>query len=432
MEIVKLTQNQNSYQSSLCESIDDFLVQYDNDGRNLYSDKNYDKLPVLIDKPRTLEDAQSIVEIYNVIYEETYPYKEMLDPIFVYNTFQDPTYHWGIFRFKSQGKIQNKIVGCFTITIDYINKSGYMRGLNILPDYQGRINVRELSYGMIHRFCEQNKDSIDKWYNESRTAHNIVQYLSRQIGALPYAIYAGKDCFLKKKETDVLMVAYRRDALYNTRQPPKKIHHRVKPLHTRIAQYFNLEACQDHITNFNLAFNSKSLEEITNAVKINISEDAYGYKHFKFILESTGDFMKGLHTLSVNNIEKIQYQCSNVEVFSVFLSILENYIFTENIEYTEFHIDASNVDQIEILFRSEYLVSGYIPAWIKNEKNDKFKDIVVFSKHCIEKIVLEPKMIQDTQILQLMLKQINKISLLENEMIPHHASSLPLLHQIAY
>ncbi|WP_371804200.1 hypothetical protein [Candidatus Lokiarchaeum ossiferum] len=426
MEIAKPIQNHISYKSSACDSIDEFLIKYSEDGKYLYGENKDEKISVMIEEPTTLEEAKSIVQIYNEIYEGTYPYKEMLDPKFIYQTFQDPTFHWGIFRFDAQKDPEKPIVGCFTITLDTFNKSAYMRGLNILPEYQGKINVRELSYAMIHRFCEQNEGIIDKWYNESRTAHNIVQYLSRQIGALPYAIYEGKDTFLNKKETDVLMVAYRKNALYNTRQPPEKIHYRVKPLYSRIAMQYNFEEIPTITSKFNLNYHSKKISKILDEISLKISRDSYGYKHFHFSLESTGDFMEGLHTLSVKNIEKIQYHCSNIVVFSAFLVLLEQYVLSEKIEYVELNVDASEINQIEILLNKKYQISGYIPAWVKNERINKFRDIVVFSWHSLKKNIPEPKLIQDTEILRTVLRQANSRNL-NNVEVASQASIYPTL-----
>lgn len=196
-----------------CETISDFLEQYTLEGTRR-DDKSPRRINVQIFSPVTREHAKKIVEIYTRVYRGTYPFKEMLDIPFVLATFSDPKYWWGIFSLK------DTIVGCFTIVTDFHTNTAYMRGLNILPEYQGQVGVRKLSYALIYRYF-QDHPTILRWYTEARTAHAIVQHLSYSIGGRGCALLINKDYFFNRKETDCLMVAYQKETL---------THHRIAPI----------------------------------------------------------------------------------------------------------------------------------------------------------------------------------------------------------
>ena len=401
MESAKLSQNKESYFPLYCDSVDDFLFNYDHHGNNISDHLNQKPLPLHIETPRTKTHARTIVNIYNKIYEGTYPYKEMLDPNFVYNSFKNQTFYWKIFRFKTNSSKKGKIAGCFTIVIDYENRTGYMRGLNILPEYQGKVAVRQLSYAMIYQFFEKYADKVDKWYNESRTAHSKVQHLSRVIGAHPYAIFEGKDYFLRKKESDVLMVAHFKKALSKNRTPPKFIHPKIYNLYKQIAHFHEFEENPILVSEINAKIDLMKVSKFLREIKIDLHTDSFGYLKISFTHSKSGDYLSGLHTLSVKNIEKINYSVSSLENFGAFIFLLKRYIQQEDVEYVEMQLKADEIEKAEWLFNQEFHLCGYVPSWIKSEekKSDKFEDATIFSWQNKSLSQSRPKLIEEAQIL---------------------------------
>ena len=165
-------------------TIDDFLENINEDG-TYKGVKPNDTLPVSLEHPKTIEDAQQIVYIYETVYKGTYPFVEMLNAQWIYESFSNPNYIWGVIRIKKEDdENHGKIAGCYTWIMDFKKRVAYNRGYNILPQYWGKLGAQEIAYAMIKKIMEQTKGKIDKWYNECVTDHSKTQWMSHGSGGI--------------------------------------------------------------------------------------------------------------------------------------------------------------------------------------------------------------------------------------------------------
>ena len=181
----------------ICNSLDELLAFCDEKGRLSGSQQKKREINVITARPSTLEDARSIINVYDKVYEGMYPYAEMLDEQWVHASFSNHNYFWGVFRIDEgeDNPETGKIVGCFTLVSNFKTKTAYFRGLNVLPEYQKKVGVRELGFKLVAMFFNSEVGKkIDNWYAECLTVHPISQLLSRAGGSHCEACSFGKTC----------------------------------------------------------------------------------------------------------------------------------------------------------------------------------------------------------------------------------------------
>ena len=64
-----------------------------------------------------------------------------------------------------------------------------------------------------------------------------------------------------------------------------------------------------------------------NNIKIQIYEEQYGYRKFKFREIKTGSYFQGIHSIKAKNIEKIKFKVQNSEMIIAFHYILIKYTY---------------------------------------------------------------------------------------------------------
>ncbi len=365
----------------MCNSVDEFYALYDEDGFIIGDQDRHRDYHVKMIEPRTLEHAKIIVSMYEQIYQGTYPYREMLDPEYIRNSFDDPNNYWGIFRIDEGSPEAGTDVGCFTIVNDFETRTSYFRGLNVLPQYQKKVGVRELATSMCVRFLNSTIGKIDKWYIEARTAHNAVQFISRLAGCKTQALFLNKDYFMGKKESDCLQVAYWDRALENTRVIPEFILPEILPFYYRAQRLHNLpHAKRLEMNPMELDLNYYETFRILTNAKLSAIRDKYGYVSISVEDPKTGSYLTAIHTESVKNIEKIKYQCSDVSILAGFYLLLKKYAKSQNIEYVEWQVPVSDGMLCKFLIGQEFKILGYVPAWIPSKENAGMcEDAVVFA-----------------------------------------------------
>ncbi len=365
----------------MCNSVDEFYALYDEDGFMIGDQDRHRDYHVSIVEPRTLEHAKIIVSMYEQIYQGTYPYREMLDPDYVRNLFNDPNYYWGIFRIDEGSPEAGTDVGCFTIVNDFETRTSYFRGLNVLPQFHKKVGVRELATSMCVHFLHTTIGKIDKWYIEARTAHNAVQFISRLAGCKTQALFLNKDYFMGRKESDCLQVAYWDHALENTRVIPEFILPEILPFYYRAQQMHSLpHAKRLEMNPMELDLNYHETFRILTNAKLSAIRDKYGYVSISIEDSETGSYLTALHTESVKNIEKIKYQCSDVSVLAGFYLLLKNYAISQNVEYVEWQIPVSDAMPCKFLLGQDFKIFGYVPAWIPSNNHVRmFEDAVVLT-----------------------------------------------------
>ena len=368
----------------MCNSIDEFYAIYDEDGFMIGDQDRHRDYHVKMIVPKTLEDAEIIVSIYEQIYHGTYPYREMLDSSYIKKSFDNLNYFWGIFRIDECSPEAGTNVGCFTIVNDLETRTAYFRGLNVLPQFHKKVGVRELATSMCVHFLKKTMGRIDKWYIEARTAHNTVQYISRLAGCKTQALFLNKDYFLDKKESDCLQVAYWDRALETSRVVPEFIQPEILPFYYRALQMHDLlnakqlEIDSKKFDNTNLDY--QETFRIITQIRLLTTRDKYGYVSISIVDPRTSSYLTALHTESVKNIEKIKYNCSDTSVLIGLFLLLMKYADSHEIEYLEWQVSVSEGLFCKFLLEQDFKILGYIPAWIPSKNHTgMFEDAVVLA-----------------------------------------------------
>lgn len=296
------------------KDIDEIVEKYDLQGKHLDLTPKKRIVPPYFSNPSTYEEAEAIVKIYNAVYQDTFPYLEMLDPAFVYASFKDPGYYWGIFKTVKR----NKIIGCYTVTVDHETRTEYLSGLNVHPSYQAKVGIREMASAVMRNFLEDHIDEIDKWYIEARTAHSIVQYLGRTGDLHPYALLLEKDIFFNQRESDAFLLSFRRHIYETGREFPKGLPAPLLPFYDHANKMMERSAPVEIIQ---LADNTFPTDFARiKELKVNITTDEYQYSHFVIFDEQTGDAIQGFFTPSVKTVKKIKFQLTDPQLVGIMLA----------------------------------------------------------------------------------------------------------------
>ncbi len=361
--------------------IDDFIKLCNEDGCFLGMSKKESDYEISIEIPATKEDARDIKQVFEITYQGTYPFLEMYDLHWIMESFRDDRYIWKVFRMKTESSPDyGHIIGCYLWVVDYESRTAYNRGFNLLPHYHGKIAIADLTYSLYRKLMLDLRPHIDRWYNESRTAHSISQFLSHGGGAHTHALFLNKDYFLGKKESDAMMCAYFKNVIAEKREAPKTILPEIAPLYRRAKRVHRKEMEPEDIPldSQKLQVDPIRVEAITDRISRKLTMDNHNYIHFSFVDEKTGSYIKGLHTVTVNNVEKITFHGTDPEVMTALFQTLDMYIRINRIEYAEWRIPASNT-VLQRIVMDKMIPLGYVPCWTPSEHSeDKWEDVVVF------------------------------------------------------
>ena len=364
--------------NAVCDSLDELIAYCDKLERLGGTQHKKREINVRTVRPSTLEDARSIVNVYDRVYDSMYPYTEMMDEQWVLASFSDPNYFWGVFRIDEgeDNPETGKIVGCFTLVSNFQTKTAYFRGLNVLPEYQKKVGVRELGFKLVALFFSEMGNKIDNWYAECLTVHPISQLMSRAGGSHCEAIFLNKD-YCKGEKTSVAMMVGYLDRILENRESPKYLLPEIMPFHNRACIIHGLHDTAEVIENSDIEVDIREVYRVTKNAKSVITRKRFNYYDIEFTDENTGDFIKALYTPSVRNIEKITYRCSNQSILMGLFMLLKDFAKVKNVEYIEWQIRASDYVVIDFLLIHDFQVLGYVPAWIPAKNSGKFEDVVM-------------------------------------------------------
>ncbi len=363
---------------SRIQNIDDFTKYCGEDGRFIGAPKKAPLYKVTIETPSTKKDAKAIRRVFDETYRGTYPFKEMMDLPWLMLSFRQKEYIWALFRADDLScPDDGKIIGCILWVVDFNSRTAYNRGFNVLPRYQGKIGIADLSFSVYRKQMLRLKEKIDKWYNESRTAHSISQFMSHFAGAHTDALFLNKDYFMGKKESDAMMVAFFEDGL-ECRVAPEKLIPEAIPFYKRAVRIHDLSKDLPK-SEISVIINPLEVARVLHSAQVNFSFDQHGYVHLCFRDEKTESRLTALHTPMVKNIEKVCYSASSASVFLGLLYLLKSYAKSQSVEYIEFFIRASDVEIQKTLRWNGMLIQGYVPGWMPLSKENEKEDAVVFA-----------------------------------------------------
>lgn len=321
--------------------------------------------------PSTMEEAQAIVQIYQEIYQGTYPFAEMLDANWIFAKFSDSTYNWGLFISKDT----HDIIGCWTFVLDYDSATAYMRGLMVRPQFQKKFNLRELCGEMLWSAVDKLQNKIFKWYCEARTAHSKTQFLMSLMGSHLMGLYLNKDYFYGVKESDAMMVCYSRDMMYKTRTAPASLIPEVQHLFTHAKKVYGLDNVP--LSNITISLDHAKVQTILRELDLCTTRDDHNYVSFRIFHPPTQSGLEGIYTPSVKNIEKVKIHAQTPEMRSALLLYLSIYTKTLGVEYVEIQQSASDLSAQRLMVDWGFKPFAYLPGWMANAYN-KFDDVIVF------------------------------------------------------
>lgn len=376
-------ENLVSFNELFSETTDHFLLPFqklvDPDIHNgmhltfelIEKDREQKISPILrIAKP---EDAKEIVDIYLDIYKGSYPYKEMESVSEVRRMIQSNKYEWLIFM-----NTEGITVGCFTYQLDFENKRGYMRGFNLKPQYQGKIDAVKACVGSMIGVWSTYHDRIGMWYCENRTAHSKSQYIAQVCGIKPIAFFPCKDVFLNKIESDLMQIVYKKETIreYRAKRIPQ-----ILPEVELCFNYSNIryDLGEVQIKSPRIRLDLRKIIRLKHIIELDIRREQFGYEIFTITFNHLDSYFKCVYTPQVQNFEKIQYNVNSLEELFVFIMELKKIATEMGIRYFECFVSAYNPEHQQLFLDSGFLPRGYIPSWKYNKEINEFEDNIVFN-----------------------------------------------------
>jgi hypothetical protein len=371
---------QHKHVPELPQGINEFLFQLNklmgrlNQETENYEDmaNTYAKILRFANRP----EANNIVDLHKSVYHNHYPYHEMLDPQYIGEFVGN--HNNGICSL--YGCKEKEIAGCGMMMVDAHDHTGYMRGLMVLPEFQGKIDIKTGVMTTVAYGYAKYKGSVHKWYTETRTAHSKAQYLMESVGLRPCGIFPNKDVFFggTKRESDVLEVSYFDDTLFSLRNPTPKILPQLADLFMFAAQRFMLQFDIDYEEPM-LEFDNKSIDQSYNMSKnIHVTKIDGQYNTVKYeLITPRGSWMRFMVTKTVASAEKTEIYINDPFDLAAILIKLKEVIIEDHLEYFEIYLPTTDSTLQAIFLNLGFSVFGYVPAW-KENKDGLLDDCIIF------------------------------------------------------
>jgi hypothetical protein len=257
-------------------------------------------------------------------------------------------------------------------------RTGYLRGLIVVPEYQGKIDMKKCMCENAALGYQHFWNTVDKWYTETRTAHSKAQFLVEYISLRPCGILPNKDVFVGngKRESDVLQISYPNRTLYEKRNDHPTLLPELRPLYDFIANQFSLDDAdfQDSEQEITTGFRTWA-RKLSEEVSVHKWEDCFNTH--KYRLELNNSYMEFMVTDTIHSAERTELYAENEDELGALLFRFQELLITENIHYFECYLPANNITYQKVFLGLHFHVFGYAPAWKENESG-KLDDCIVF------------------------------------------------------
>ena len=325
---------------------------------------------VQIAKP---EEAQSISEIFNQVYQNTYPYKEMESPYEIRKMIEDPGYIWILFKING-----DEVIGCVALKFKASTKSMYLHGFAMKKEYQGTTSLPKLVVAAWTVLLKKYEKKALIWFGEARSAHSKSQFLSDLLGLKPIAFFPKKDIFFNQEESELLLILYDEDLItkYRRKEAPKIIPRVLKYYSYSLERYqLGFPKVSNHVT---LDFDNKKINTIKQNLIYQEENDNLGNSLINFSIKNSDAYISFIHRPYVRIFEKTEYKVSNKEQLFVFIEEVKELIKKLKIRYWEFFASAYHPTHQAILYNSGLKPFGYVPCYKYIKEEDVFEDQIVF------------------------------------------------------
>lgn len=318
-------------------------------------------------------DAEEISNIFNEIYQGTYPYKKMENDFSIAEMIKDPNYYWFLFKLDS-----GEVIGAFGSHLELEQKRGFLYGFVIKKGYHKIIDIFKAFIGCAMFLWKKYQKQILIWYGEMRTNETSSQFFTSIVGMKPVAFYPNKDLFFNKEESDILHVIYDQEVLTTLRRKEQpKIIRQALNSYSYVNKRFKLGL--PLVVNPKVNISKKKVSNIEDTVEIITEEEEYGNKWIKILNKNSRSFIKFLYNPHSKNLEKTQYQVECLEELHVFLNKINILIKDMNLNYFECFVSAYNAEHQKIFDSFGFKPRGYVPSWIYNANEKVFEDRIVFN-----------------------------------------------------
>ncbi|MHA1337309.1 MAG: hypothetical protein ACTSPW_16475 [Promethearchaeota archaeon] len=338
---------------------------------NLDKKRSNLKIPTFI-RRASIEDSETIANLFKEIYKGTYPYKHLEDKEYISNMINSGKSEWLLFETK-----EKKITGCFGADIDFTLKKGSLYGFIVLKQYRDIVDSLKAFMGSIIYLWKKYYKEIPIWFGEVRTVDTAPLYGPSSCGMKPIAFFPNKDIFFNRVESEFLIVAFLSlEFLRKCRN--KNIPTFIWPVLGAYA-YSNrrYKLGEFEVENPQLNLNNTLVKRLENSIKIDEISDKYNNK--KVIFSQGDSYFKFSYNYYSKNLEKTEYKIESLEELKAFLNHLKKFINRNNINYFQCFVSAYESTHQQIFFETGFQPRGYIPCWRYNPKTKLFDDCIVFN-----------------------------------------------------
>jgi len=354
--------------------LEEFLAMWEQLGRKnkFVAEEKYNKSSLHFAEG---QDAETVVGLHDKAYYGLYPYQEMLDVKYVKEFVNDRDKNLvGLYSHEDTGVT----AGCGIMNCNPKDRTGYLRGLIVIPEYQGKIDMKKCMCENAALGYQYFWNTVDKWYTETRTAHSKAQFLVEYISLRPCGILPNKDVFVGKgtRESDVLEITYPNRTLYEKRNENPILLHELQPLYEFIAKQFLLLDAEFVDANMDMTTSIRTwARKLSEDVTISKSEECFNTHRYRMELNSS--FMEFIVTDTIHSAERTEIYTKNEEELGALLIRLRELMQEENIQYFEYYLPATNANYQRVFLGLDFKVFGYAPAWKPNDKGT-FDDSIIF------------------------------------------------------
>jgi hypothetical protein len=314
------------------------------------------------------EDVDNIIQLYNEIYNNNYPYIAWTDKSYVKEAINKPNIHWKVFEDRF-----GNLAGSHFLDIDHCSKTAMYHGCLVSKDYQGIGLGNKMILENYKKILEDPNNGIMLCWGEVRSAHPKSQKMFWAGSYIPIAFLPHKDIFLGKRESDIIMSWFDASILKDRRKDVKIIQELI-PFYNFVSDFMpkNLDRKELQVE----YWNEWEIQTTRNA-SITIKKMKYNYTEVTLEIDEK-NYMKFKINHEVDTAEEFVYEVENVIAFNTLLK-MANRIFNEKLEYIEIWVSAYDTAQQKSCISMGFTPSGYFPAVALN-KDKKREDRIVFVK----------------------------------------------------
>ncbi|MHA1377993.1 MAG: GNAT family N-acetyltransferase [Candidatus Helarchaeota archaeon] len=319
------------------------------------------KVPKFRTRNLRKEDAEKVVELFNVIYNGNYPLQEYLDIDWIKSQVNNPNRYFKVFE-----DSENNFLGCGVIDFDPDNGILYGGRTVIYPEYQGKGILGGVGMETTRQIMRELNGKVKIFYGTSRMVPGDtgMQRTLEKIGFKPVAFLPDLDIGVGVRESEIFQALIFSYAFKKRRRNPRLLPEFKNVINAVQKQYRQIK---DYIF--------EAVEEIVepnNKLMVGIFEDIHDY--YIYITISCGPNRIKIEINPKSKSAEIQeYNCHDESKFLLILKKLVKKMNERNIKFLEAHVSAYLPKHQKIFLQAGFKATGYIPVFdtVEDEYEDR-------------------------------------------------------------